>query len=208
MTIDQVLSDFIDAWNAGRRPRVDDFLERVPEAERDELADAVLAWLEVAPPPAYDAAALEAVRAEPALVALRAAAGPLPALVPQLRARRGLSVRQVAERVAERAGLRGQEERAADYLERLERGELDARRLSRRLLDALADALRTSGSALADAAAAAAPPRPAMGLQWRREQGGERFAAQLDALSAAALTPAPEEPLDELDRLFLGGPDA
>ena len=43
---EQVLSDFIDAWNAGGRPRVRDYLARVPEAERDALADEISTWLE------------------------------------------------------------------------------------------------------------------------------------------------------------------
>ena len=54
-TNDQVLSDFIDAWNAGRRPRVREYLARLPDGpERDELADQITTWLEVAPTPAYD----------------------------------------------------------------------------------------------------------------------------------------------------------
>ena len=48
--IEQVLGDFVDAWNAGRRPRVGEALRRVPAgADRDELADRIAAWLEVAP---------------------------------------------------------------------------------------------------------------------------------------------------------------
>lgn len=213
MTIDKVLSDFIDAWNAGRRPDVDAYLEQVAETERDALADALLAWLDVAPAPAYDERAREAIRAEPVLAALRAAeadeAGLLPSLVPRLRVRAGLSVRELAAQLTATVGLRGQEERAATYLERLERGELDGRRLSRRLLDALADALRTPADHLVQAAAVAAP-RPAVAMQFRKDAGGEWFAGPLDALSAAAARPAPAAPprLDDLDRLFLGGPDA
>ena len=73
--LDQVLGVFIDAWNAGRRPDVDAFLARVPEAERDELAARIATWLELAPTPAYDADARAAIAREPVLLAARAAAG-------------------------------------------------------------------------------------------------------------------------------------
>ena len=54
-THDQVLSDFIDEWNTGHRPRVREYLARLPDGpERDELADQITTWLEVAPTPAYD----------------------------------------------------------------------------------------------------------------------------------------------------------
>ena len=48
---DRILSEFIDDWNAGRRPDVDDYLARVPEGERDELADQLMSFLTFGPPP-------------------------------------------------------------------------------------------------------------------------------------------------------------
>jgi hypothetical protein len=36
---------------------------------------------------------------------------------------------------------------------------------------------------------------------------GDQIAEDLDVIGAAAMTPAPP-PMDELDRLFAGGPDA
>jgi len=48
-SIDLVLGEFIDAWKAGQRPVVDEYLERVPAAERDELAEQLLSWLSIAP---------------------------------------------------------------------------------------------------------------------------------------------------------------
>jgi len=102
LSIDRVLSEFIDDWNAGRRPRVEDYLDRVEPASRDALADEISAWVEVAPTPAYDETALEAIRAEPAVRAAQAAfgtgSGLWPALLPRLRARGQLSVDAVAER--------------------------------------------------------------------------------------------------------------
>jgi hypothetical protein len=110
--------------------------------------------------------------------------------------------------------------RAASYLARVERDELDSARLSRRLLDALAailgadrDLLAPLGLPVPTAAA------PAQAFFRSAATPGEWVEDDIDALSRAALAPAPASPTpsaagapsppaDELDRLFLGGPDA
>jgi hypothetical protein len=211
---DRVLSEFIDAWNAGRRPRALDYLRRVPDGpDRDELAAQLSAWLEVAPAPHHDEATRAAIRAEPAvaraLAAAEAQAGLWPQLVPGLRERAGLSVAQVAARLVERFGLAaGDEARAAGYLERLERGELEPARVSRRLLDALGELLGAGGRTLADAGLLGPAARPAGAALFRGPAGAaDGVAEDLDVLGAAATTPAPPA-MDELDRLFAGGPDA
>src|SRR5688500_14043852 len=50
---DRLLSEFIDAWNAGKRPRAEDYLERAPAKERDELAGLINTFLEYGPTPDY-----------------------------------------------------------------------------------------------------------------------------------------------------------
>jgi hypothetical protein len=213
---DQVLSDFMDAWNAGRRPRVREYLARVPEGdERDALADQIGTWLEVAPAPQLSDEARARIRAEPVVQAVFSAvgddAGAWPVTLPRLRQRAGLGVRELAGRLVERLGLGGASEadRAAGYLERMEQGELRPDRVSRRLLDALGELLGVSGQALADLGGGGAMrPAAAGGTLFRAgEQGGDWFATDIDVLSRAALTEAPA-PMDELDRLFCGGPDA
>ena len=62
---DRILSEFIDAWNAGSRPDVDDYLARAPATEQGELADQLLSFLTFAPTPSYDDDTLAAIRAEP-----------------------------------------------------------------------------------------------------------------------------------------------
>jgi transcriptional regulator with XRE-family HTH domain len=192
--IDQVLSDYIDAWNAGRRPEVDAYLERVPAAERDELADRLDAWLTVAPTPAYPESVRGAIRADPRLRAALAETGRAPGTLLELRRRAGVRLEELAARVVAELGLAGEQSRAAGYLERLEHGELDESRLSRRLLTVLSTAL--------GAEFRPAPPAPAMLFRG----DGDALAAELEALSRAALEPAPP-PMDALDRLFLGGPE-
>jgi hypothetical protein len=214
--IDQVLSEFIDAWNAGRRPQVDDYLARVAPAERDDLADQLMTWLAVAPTPDYPDAAREEIRADPTVRAVLAAtageAGLWPELLPRLRERAGLAIRDLAARVVATFALTGEEERTAGYLERMERGDLEAARVSRRLLDALGAALGVSGESLAEAgdlrSGLVRPAAASPGTLWRADGApSDALADEFAALSRAAMTPAPT-PMDELDRLFTGGPDA
>jgi hypothetical protein len=215
-TIEQILSEFIDAWNAGQRPRMREYLSRVPEgAQRDELAAQLSTWLEVAPTPAYSDATREAIGSEPIVRELRAAAdadaGLWPAMLPQLRVRAGLSVAELAARLLDRLGLpSAQRERTGDYLERLERGELDPARVSRRLLDSLGGLLGIRGASLADAGLLGGGFRPAAGgaTLFRASEGDDVgwVAEDIEVLSQAAFTPAAD--MDELDRLFTGGPDA
>ena len=207
--VDRVFSEFVDDWNAGRRPQVDDWLARVAAGEREELGSLLMEWLAVAPTPEYDEAVLAQLRADPAVAAVVAGAageaGAWPALLPRLRARAGLAVRELAGRVTAAFGLAGEEARAAAYLERMERGELDATRVSRRLLDALGEALGVSGSALAEAGDLGLRAEPAIRFR-AAPAAAAPMLAEFDALSRAAMAKAPP-PMDELDRLFLGGPD-
>jgi hypothetical protein len=215
-TTDKVLSDFIDAWNAGERPRVREYLSRVPDgAERTELAEQISTWLEVAPAPELSPEARAQVRSEPAVEHVLSAvgddAGLWPEVIPRLRARAGLSVGQVASRIVARFGLgTGSEERTADYLQRLERGELEPSRVSRRLLDALGELLGTSPGTLREAGRVGGGLRTAAagGTLFRSEGDAGGWVAQdIEALSRAAMREAPA-PMDELDRLFTGGADA
>lgn len=215
-TPDRLLSEFIDDWNAGRRPDVRAFLRRVPTGpDRDELAEQLGHWLELAPTPLYAEPARAAIRADPVVQRVFAAAGQdaglWPQVLPELRERSGLSVAQLAARVAERFGLDAPEtERAQGYLARLEAGDLEPSRVSRRLLDALSDLLGVGPGTLADAGLFGRGLRPATagGTLFRREgEAGDWVEGDLELLSAAAFEAAPPESLDELDRLFLGGPD-
>src|SRR4051812_43114622 len=157
-TIDQVLSEFIDAWNAGRRPSVRDYLGRLPDGrDRDALADVLTTWLETAPTPRYSDEVRAAIASEPVVAQLferaDADAGLWPTVVPQLRSRAGLSIADLATRLVERFSLnRTDVGRTEHYLERLESGSLDPSRVSRRLLDAVGTLLGVSGPSLSDAA--------------------------------------------------------
>lgn len=211
-TIDQILGQFADAWKAGRRPDVGDYLMRAPEAERDELAQALGDWLELAPTPPYDDATLEKLRSDPALVRAQAAASleelTVAGRVATLRERAGLGIAELASKLVGALGIgaRDAETRTASYLRDLEADELDESRLSRRLLRGLADALGARSDSLMRERGPG--PAGAVGLVFQRSEdhAGDEFVQEIEALSDAAMASAPE-PMDDVDRLFLGGPE-
>jgi transcriptional regulator with XRE-family HTH domain len=204
---DRILSDFVDAWNAGRRPDLDAYLARADEADREQLLADITAFVAFAPEPDYDDATLAAIRAEPAVAAGAAAAtargGLWPALLPRLRKRAALSTAQLAAALTGALGLPADREpKTRSYLEQLEGGELEPRGLSGRLLDALARVLGVPRDELEDASAYGAPATAAVFRA--RGPAAERMRADLDVLADALAAPSGAE-WDEVDELFRGG---
>lgn len=198
---ERLLNDFIEAWESGRRPDLDEYLARAPDAEREDLRSALEAWLTLAPAPRYDPRALGELREDPRVARARAALGEVLAAPPlaELRERAGLDVPGLARAVLERAGLgdrAADRERAARYLGDLERGELRRGRIGQRL-----------GAVLEELLGARPGPALAPGVAFRLREPGDgapSAAAQaIEVFAEALATPAPQE-WDEVDRLFLG----
>ena len=206
---ERILSEFIDAWNAGRRPDVDEHLGRAPAGERSELAAELLAFLSFAPTPSYSDADLAAIRAEPivaeALAATGERGGLLPALLPRLRERRSLTTAQLASELVGVLGLaRERAPKTAAYLERLEGGELEPARISRRVLDALARVLGVPRGELegaGDLSGWGAAPAPVFRAE---EEAAAAIGPHLELLGDALAAPGGGA-RDEVDDLFLGG---
>jgi hypothetical protein len=203
---DRILSEFIDAWNAGRRPELEDYVERAPESEREELVSEIAAFLAFAPTPGYSEETLQAIRAE-AAEAGADRSGILSSLLASLRARFDLSTKQVAGQLVESLGLPGDREpKAARYLEQLERGDLDPTRVSRRVFDALASLFRISRDELEGAADLSGwSPRPTAAPVFRADEHVVADAAPHIELLADALAAPGGQGRDEVDELFLGG---
>ena len=215
---DRILSEFIDSWNAGRRPDIDEHLARVPEGERAELEDDITSFIRWAPTPDYDDATVEAIRAEPAVAAAFASydsdkPGLWPALLPRWRERASLSTADLARRLVAALGMASdREEKTQQYLERVEAGELEPSGFSQRLLDALAQVLEVPRQRLESAgeslrAIAAAPPPGAMPAspQFRASSGGAARVRSSLELMAGAMAKKSERDWDEIDELFRGG---
>ena len=149
---ERVLSEFIDAWNDGRRPESTRTSSASNRPERDALADDIATFLTWAPEADYDAAALAGLEAEPIVAEAMAAggghAGLWPSLIPRLRKRAKLSVGDLAGRLAETSRSRPPRAEDRAYVTQMERGELDPNRVSRRLLTALGSVLGIDGQEL------------------------------------------------------------
>jgi transcriptional regulator with XRE-family HTH domain len=207
VSIDRVLSEFIDDWNAGRRPQVDAYLDRVPEGERASLADQLMTWLEVAPTPAYDDKTRAEIRSEPvaraSIDAMASEAGLWPELLPRLRERAALSVRELAGKLVAAIGLSSSSEaKTSEYLEELEKGVLDPARISRTVIEKLAGILRVDESLLDQAGGSSFRPAPMFRASKPASAGTMR---NMEVLADMLTAKAPEEDWDEVDRLFQGG---
>ena len=209
-SIDRVLSEFIDAWNAGRRPRAEEYLARVDPESRDELAGEIAAWMEVAPAPEYGDDALHDIRAAPAVQAAQEAfgtrSGLWPALLPRLRARVKLSVDATAERLADALGFTGAERKVAAYLKEMEDGSLEASRVSTRVLEGLGRVLGVSGAELrrTGTLSGPAPAAASSAAYFRADDATTAQLHELEAMADEMLAGAPRE-WDEVDEAFLGG---
>lgn len=194
---EQVLAEFIDAWNAGQRPDVAEHLGRVPEKQRAELARQIDAWLTLGPSPDYDEATLAAIRAEPAVQRALAAAR-----LAQAREDASLSAEQLAQALVEETGLAPeQREKAGRMLAALEAGRLSLAGLSQRLVDALGRILRLP----AEAFAASAETGQAGALAFRADaEPAAEAAGDLELLRRGIEAPSARD-WDEVDELFLGG---
>jgi hypothetical protein len=204
---DRILSDFVDAWNAGRRPDLDEYLARADEADRERLLADITAFVAFAPTPDYDDAALEAIRSEPVVASAALAAGARgglwPALLPRLRERAALTTGQLAAGLVAVLGLPfDREAKTRHYLEDLEAGELEPRGLSGRLLDAMARVLGVPRGDLEGASAFGAPAPAAL---FRAEgPAATTIRADLDVIADALAAPSGAG-WDEVDELFRSG---
>src|SRR3712207_5973068 len=94
--VDALVTRFVEEWNAGRRPSVEDYLDQAPEgAARDDLADQISTFLTYAPTPRYDEAAMAQLLEQPAVQAAATAfeseGSAWQSLLPRLRERAGIS---------------------------------------------------------------------------------------------------------------------
>jgi transcriptional regulator with XRE-family HTH domain len=211
--LDRTLSEFIDAWNAGERPDVADYIARVPAEEQAKLAEQLVSFLSFAPTPAYSEEALAAIRAEPIVAEVLAAPGEkgglLPSLLATLRERFLITPAQLAGELVRALGLpTDREEKTASYLSQLERGELEPTRVSRRVFDALAHLFGVSRGELegaGDLGGWGPRPAPAPGAVFRADEDAAEAAGRHLEVLADALHAPGGGGRDEVDELFLGG---
>jgi hypothetical protein len=209
LSSEQLLSEFVDAWNAGRRPQVDDYLDRAPEDEREELAGLIGAFLDQAATPNYSDETIAQIRSEPAVAELSALIGSRsgiwPSLLPRLRRQAKLKRGEVVAALAELLSVGGQEKKVAVYYHQMETGRLDPGGVSRRVLEALGKILRVNPEQIQEAGDVwREPPETLAEVYMRAPTGRIPSETQLEG----ARSPGDEQwavEWDEVDRLFRGG---
>jgi hypothetical protein len=200
-TADKVFSDFCAAHERGERPNVADCLAGVSGDERNELEVRINRYLiEEAPLRSYDPAAFAL---EQKTAAMQRAAELFDEAsetnLVAARERAGLTLDQLAAAVLEKAGIgvdAAEQQKAADYLGRLEQGTLP--RLTQRVRDAVRSVLDT------DPASSFARPEYgfAFRLSVRDEEAPDESIERAELLLDAMSTPSPRG-WDEVDELFL-----
>jgi hypothetical protein len=188
----ELFDEFAVRHVRGEYPDPVEYLDRAGK-HGDELADMLEQFLQWAPPPAPEPAAVTLMEAwlagEPPLLALRV--------------ERGLRVDDVVAELAERLQVAvSDRSRLRRYLQRLEGGLLDASRVNQRVFAALASFLGAPRSLLVTWAS---PPRDAVSRA--ATAPAYRGAAATGAAPAAPPAAADGE-WDDLDELFLGAREA
>jgi hypothetical protein len=211
--VDRLLAEFIRAHLAGSDPDPREYMQRVDEPERTELADLIDAYYVGAPPRPWDPQAFAGSQAEQITEAIdrafRGRAGFWPVLLPRLRDQARLRRAEVVTRLAELLGVADREDKVASYYHQMEQGLLPSSGVSPRVLERLGEilgvssaSLRQSGQALEIEAASAddavfartAQPSP----DWQLEHAES-------APPPGAAGAGREAEWDEVDRLFRGG---
>lgn len=200
-----LLSEFIDAWNAGERPGVDEYLGRAAADDRESLAAEIAVFLTIAPPPEFSEQTLDRLLADPQVTALArmpAELGLWPAVLPRLRRQARLPRDELVGRLAAKLGFPGREAKVHRYYHRMETGTLDPAGVSRRVLDALSSILGASADELIEAGELRGFARPlaqgAFGRTYIAEEHTDPGAVAPGAAETA-------EEWDEVDELFCGG---
>jgi hypothetical protein len=207
---DELLSKFIDAWNAGERPRAEDYLDQAAEAERTELAEMLHTFLEHAPPPNYSEATFAAIIHEPAV---QAAANLIDeqtwlGLLPGLRRRAKLKRDEVVARLAEALGLAGKEAKVKAYYHQMESGTLDPAGVSRKVIEALGKVFGVDPGKIERAGAFQFSAFSVGEAHFRTETDDAVSFDRMESVAMAApASPGvpPDSEMDEVDRLFRGG---
>jgi hypothetical protein len=182
----ELFEEYAGRFAGGERPDLREYLARAGEGQ-DELArlvDSFLQWAEP-PEPEEDAVAVAQawIEGEAPLVALRT--------------RRGLRRDAVVDFLVETFGLDpAKRAKVRRYYHELETGQLDRRRVSARLVDALGTLLDTRVGELLAWKPQPMAPEPAY------------YRASAPTMAAPAAAPPSREEPDEIDVLFTAGRDA
>lgn len=213
--VNQLFGEFIKAHLAGSNPDPWEYVGRLEGDERTELEELIDAYYVDAPPRQWDAEAFRGSAAERIADSIdrsfRGQAGWWPAVLPRLRDKARLKRSEVVKRLAKALGVGDREQKVAGYYHEMEHGLLPSERVSKKVLDALAGIVGTTGDALRKAGRPLTPEissqDAADAVFARTAHPQEEWTHTAGALAQEADAPAPADRTDwdEVDELFLGG---
>jgi hypothetical protein len=178
-----LFDEYAARYARGERPDAREYLTRAG-AQAAELARLLERFVAASPAPEP---------AEETVALIRAWRSGEPPLL-ELRRRRGLRRAEVVDALVAALGLDpAKREKVAGYYHELESGLLDPGRVDRRVFQTLAETLRAN----VEDVLAWEPPVRLEGVYYRRTDA---------AATAPPMAAEPEEPPDEIDRLFRGEP--
>jgi transcriptional regulator with XRE-family HTH domain len=193
--VEKLFAEFVSAHEAGSSPDPVIYIEQAGE-ESEVLAAMVSAFL-------AGRRDLD-VREEDVLLLAAQPELDVPVgwdqLLPELRARRGLTRKALVSRLAGLLGVKGSEPQVAGYLHELETGQLSGARVRPSVVTAIAEALQAPVSVVASSRFIP----PAIASQELSVFAREAHVPPADALSMLADEPPPDPRVDDL---FTGGPD-
>jgi hypothetical protein len=205
--VDQLLAEYVAEHRAGGEADPRAYVARASPAERTELAVLIDAYLVRVPRRAFDPEDFRGSAAERTVDELERAlggqSGLWPTLLPRLRDRAGLKRSELVERLAAALGLRNLTSKVAGYYHEMEQGQLPARGVSDRVLEALGQIVGETTQTLKDAGSSLRPA--AEGLDGPDTAFARRAYPEPAAPARAAPAPHPEDEWDEVDELFRGG---
>src|SRR4051794_37368004 len=209
--VERLQAQFIAEFEAGRAPDPREYLARVEGADQRRLEEVLDAYLEQAPRRRFDA---EAFAASPARTlsddlaqSLQGRAGTWPVVLPRLRHAARLRRSELVARLAASLGVADREEKVGRYYHEMERGLLEPRGVSDRVLDVLAALLGTTRERLrADAASGFPGAPPASDALFARTARPDAESRAAMGAPASPSGPPPDAGGEEVDALSRGGP--
>lgn len=146
--LDQIYNEFVDAWNVGQRPEVNNFVERLPEAEREEFLNMVSLFLSSATSPNYSEDQYAQIQSESAVQTASNMAsaehGLWNTVLPRLRRRSKLSRNEIGVQLAKKLNVPEEQQKVQAYYNAMEAGSLNPQGVSHEVCVALGDLLHVN----------------------------------------------------------------
>jgi len=206
--VQPILERFERDWAAGRRPKVEDALAAVDDAQREALRVALVELLARLPVPAYTRDTLATLHAEPGVAAAASLASPsdvASASLHGLRLEAQIRRDDIVEKLIQRLSLPPDRPKIRRYLHDLETGLLDPGHVAARLVEALASIMCLPAQRVSAAIASegAAPNR--LGAAYQRAYDEPPPFSVVPPGYQPGSSEDPGE-WDDIDRVFRGGP--